>query len=68
MIRKKSSLYNIIYEKNGQKAFFGRDNLSFKTVNMPKKQILDNICKNFKLKKFVRNNYLFLKIINIKNL
>ena len=37
MIRKQSSIDKIIYEANGQKSFFGRDNLSFKTVNMSKK-------------------------------
>lgn len=53
----------MIYELNGQKSFFGRDNLSFKTVNMSKKQRLDNICKDFKLKKLIKNIYLPLTII-----
>ena len=53
----------MIYELNGQKSFFGRDNLSFKTVNMSKKQRLDNICKDFKLKKLIKNIYLPLIII-----
>ena len=29
---------------------FGHDNLVFKTINMPKRQNFDNICKDFKLK------------------
>ena len=53
----------MIYELNGQKSFFGRDNLSFKTVNMSKKQRLDNICNDFKLKKLIKNIYLPLIII-----
>ena len=44
MIRKKSSINIFHYENNGQQTFFGRDNLSFKTVNMPTKQHFDNIC------------------------
>jgi len=68
VIKKQSSLDISIYEKNGQKSFFGRDNLFFKTVNMPKKQNFDNICKKFKLKKLVQNTYLPLKIIIIYNI
>ena len=65
MVRSKS-LKNITnYEKKGQKFFFGKDNLSFKTVNMHKKQHFDNICKEFKLKKIIKKIYLPIKIINI---
>ncbi len=66
MIKRQSSLYKIIYEQNGQKCFFGRDNLSFKTVNMPKPQRFDNICLNFKLKKLVKNISLNMPFIAIK--
>jgi hypothetical protein len=38
---------------------FGRDNLLFKTINMPKKQIFDNLCKKFKLKKLTKRVNLF---------
>ena len=68
MIRKQSSIDKIIYEANGQKSFFGRDNLSFKTVNMSKKQRLDNICRYFKLKKLIKNIYLPLTIIKINKI
>jgi len=67
VIKKQSSLDKIINEKNSQKSFFGRDNLFFKKVNMPKKQNFDNICKKFKLKKLVQNIYLPLKIVIIYN-
>ena len=65
MIKRKSSIYKIIHENNGQLSFFGRDNLSFKSVNMVKKQHLDNICRKFKLKKIIKNNKLYLDILNI---
>ena len=65
MIKRKSSLYKLIYEKAGQKSFFGRDNLSLKAVNMAKKQRFDNICRKFKLKKFIKKNSLFLPFIYI---
>ena len=65
MIRSKYSLNKIIYEKNGQLSFFGRDNLYLKTINMSKKQRFNNICRDFNLKKIVRNNYFFLPYINI---
>ena len=65
MIKRQSSINKIIYENNGQKYFFGRDNLFFKSVNMPKKQRLTNLCKDFKLKKLVKNKFLPLKFLNI---
>ena len=65
MIKRKSSLYKLIYEKAGQKSFFGRDNLSLKAVNMAKKQRFDNICIKFKIRKFTNNTSLSLKVINI---
>ena len=62
---RKDSINKIIYEKNGQKTFFGRDNLPFKSINMSKKQNFKNICGDFKLKKFINNTNLPLKIILI---
>ena len=62
-MKNKSSIKNYIYELNGQKCMFGRDNLLFKTVNMPSKQRFDNICPGFKLKKFIKRTNLSLSII-----
>lgn len=63
MIKKKSSVNIDFNEKNGQEFFFGKDNLSFKTINMAKKQRYDNICPKFKLKKIINNKHLFLDIV-----
>ena len=57
-IKKKSSINKINYEASGQMAFFGRDNLAFKTVNLPKSLKYNCLCIKFKIK----------KIINIKKL
>ena len=67
MIKKKSSINIFHYENNGQQTFFGRDNLSFKTVNMSTKQHFDNICNVFKIKKLIKKNNLQLNnlIINL---
>ena len=65
MIKRKSSINKIFYENNGQKSFFGRDNLSFKSINMPKKQHFVNLCKDFKLKKIIKNKYFSLRFLNI---
>ena len=64
-MKKNSSLNKYIYELNGQISMFGHDNLSFKTINMPKKQRFNNICINFKLKKLIKEINLFLPIIYI---
>ena len=64
-MKKKSSLNKYFYELNGQIAMFGRDNLAFKSINMPNKQRLQNICIEFKLKKLINKNKLFLSIIDI---
>ena len=66
-MKKKSSIDRYIYELNGQISMFGHDNLSFKTINMPKKQRFNNICINFKLKKLINEINLFLPIIYIDN-
>ena len=65
VIRRKSSLDKINYELMGQQSFFGRDNLSFKAVNLPRSQRYDNLCNKFRLKKLVSNLYLSLPAIII---
>lgn len=67
IIRRKSSLDKINYELMGQQSIFGRDNLSFKTINLPRSQRYDNLCNKFRLKKFVNNLYLSLPVIIINN-
>jgi len=68
VIRRKSSLDKINYELMGQQSFFGRDNLSFKTVNLPRSQRYDNLCNKFRLKILVNNFHLSLPIIIINNI
>tara|TARA_B110000008_G_C16506127_1_gene378253 strand:- start:296 stop:502 length:207 start_codon:yes stop_codon:yes gene_type:complete len=65
MIKNKYSSNKIYLEKIGQKFFFGRDNLPFKTVNMAYKQKYINICKDFKIKKINKKNILFLHLVII---
>ena len=65
MIRSKHSLNKIIYEKNGQLFFFVRDNLYFKTINMPKKQRFNKICRDYNLKKLVRNIFFYHVLVLI---
>ena len=64
-IRRKSSIYKKYYESIGQGLLFGHDNLNFKTVNLPKKQRLTNLCKKFSVKLIIQNNQNFLRVINI---
>ena len=64
-IRRKSSIEKKYYETIGQGLLFGHDNLRFKTVNLPKKQRLINLCKKFSLKKITKNNPLFIRVINL---
>ena len=68
IIRKKSSLDKINYELMGQQSFFGRDNLYFKTVNLPHSQRYDNLCNKFRLKILVSNLHLALPSIIINNI
>ena len=68
VIRRKSSLDKINYELIGQQSFFGRDNLSFKAVNLAHSQRYDNLCNKFRLKILVRNLHLALPTININNI
>ena len=67
VILRQSSLDKINYEISGQLSLFGRDNLSFKTVNLPKAQRYDNLCNKFRLKKLVSNLHLSLPAIIINN-
>ena len=64
-IRRKSSIYKKYYESIGQGLLFGHDNLSFKTVNLPKKQRLTNLCKKFSIKIIIQTNQNFLNVIKI---
>ena len=64
-IRRKSSLNKKYYEKIGQGVLFGHDNLFFKTVNLPKKQRLTNLCKKFSVKLINNTNRVFLRVIKI---
>ena len=64
-IRRKSSIYKKYYESIGQGLLFGHDNLNFKTVNLPKKQRLTNLCKKFSIKLIIQNNQNFLNVIKI---
>ena len=67
-IQRKSSLDKINYELMGQESFFGRDNLSFKTVTLPRAQHYDNLCNKFRIKILVNNLHLFLPTIIINNI
>ena len=64
-IRRKSSIYKKYYESIGQGLLFGHDNLNFKTVNLPKKQRLTNLCKKFSIKLIIQSNQNFLNVIKI---
>ena len=64
-IRRKFSLDKKYYESIGQVKLFGHDNLHFKTVNLPKKQRLINICQKFSVKLIIQINPILLKIIKI---
>ena len=64
-IRRKSSIYKKYYESIGQGLLFGHDNLNFKTVNLPKKQRLTNLCKKFSIKIIIQTNQNLLDVIKI---
>ena len=64
-IRRKSSIYKKYYESIGQGLLFGHDNLNFKTVNLPKRQRLTNLCKKFSIKLIIQTNQNFLNVIKI---
>ena len=60
-IRRKSSMEKKYYETIGQGLLFGHDNLRFKTVNLPQKQRLTNLCKKFSIKQIDQSNPFFLE-------
>ena len=62
----KSSNNLILYEKLGQLNLFGRDNLSFKVVNMPVPQRYDNMCSKFRLKKIIKKKIIKFSTFSIK--
>tara|TARA_Y100001936_G_C15829250_1_gene535903 strand:- start:312 stop:515 length:204 start_codon:yes stop_codon:yes gene_type:complete len=64
-IRRKSSIDKKNYERFGQRLLFGYDNLSFKTVNLPKKQRLINLSKEFSIKRIVQKKPILLSIIKL---
>ena len=64
-IRRKSSIYKKYYESIGQGLLFGHDNLNFKTVNLPKKQRLTNLCKKFGIKIIIQTNQNLLNVFKI---
>jgi len=64
-IRRKSNIDKKYYESIGQGVLFGHDNLKFKTVNLPKKQPLTNLCKKFSVKLIIQINPNFLKVIKL---
>ena len=51
LFKKKLSLDKKNYELSGQQFFFGRNSQAFKTINLPKVQRYDNLCKKFSIKK-----------------
>ena len=65
VIKRKSSIYKKLYEKNGQHTMFGYDNVHFKTVNLPKKQKFKNLCVNFGLKKLIKLQSVYLNTMII---
>ena len=64
-IRRKSSIDKQYYERIGQGTLFGHDNLHFKTVNLPKKQRLTNLCKKFSVKLITKTSPVLLKVIRL---
>ena len=64
-IRRKSSINKKYYESIGQGRLFGHDNLHFKTVNLPKKQRLTNICQKFSVKLITQTSRIFLQVIKL---
>ena len=60
-IRRKSSIEKKYFETIGQGLLFGHDNLHFKTVNLPQKQRLTNLCKIFSIKQIDQSRPFFLE-------
>ena len=68
VIRRQSSLDKINYEAKGQQQMFGRDNIFFKSINLPKPQNFYKLCNNFKLKKIICLTRFSLKVITIEKI
>tara|TARA_B000000441_G_C21610960_1_gene271676 strand:+ start:43 stop:246 length:204 start_codon:yes stop_codon:yes gene_type:complete len=64
-IRRKSSINIKYYESIGQELLFGHDNLQFKTVNLPKRKRLTNLCKKFRIKKIIKKNTVFFSVVRL---
>ncbi len=64
-IRRKSSIQKKFFESMGQGSLFGHDNIHFKTVNLPQKQKLINLCNKFSVKLIVNKNHILLNLIKI---
>ena len=64
-IRRKSSIQKKFFESMGQGSLFGHDNIHFKTVNLPQKQKLINLCKKFSVKLIINKNKISLNLIKI---
>ena len=64
-IRRKSSIQKKFFESIGQESLFGHDNIHFKTVNLPQKQKLINLCKKFSVKLIINKNHIYLDFIKI---
>ena len=64
-IRRKSSINIKYYESIGQGLLFGHDNLNFKTVNLPKRKRLTNLCKKFSIKKIIKKNPVFFSVVRL---
>ncbi len=64
-IRRKSSIQKKIFESMGQGSLFGHDNVHFKTVNLPQRQKLINLCKKFSVKLVINKIHISLNLIKI---
>ena len=64
-IRRKSSINKKYFESLGQGSLFGYDNIHFKTINLPKKQKLVNLCKKFSVKLIVKTHPTSLHFIKL---
>ena len=64
-IRRKSSIQKKFFESIGQGSLFGHDNIHFKTVNLPQKQKLINLCKKFSVKLIINKKHIYLDFIKI---
>ena len=63
--RHKLSIDKKNYELSGQLSLFGRDNLDFKTVNLPNRIKFVNLCRVFKLIKIILQKKIFLSSFEI---